>query len=439
MAYSAELPRRVRVLVLGGGIHGAGVLHDLASRGWKDVHLVEQSHVGFGTSQRSTKLIHGGLRYLQNVRDFSLVAEALQERKRLIELAPDLVKPIELLFPILKKGGMPRFMVKTGLTLYDRLAGRYQLEPHNSLTFDEAQDRAPILALDKFRQVYSFYDAQTDDKALVERVIASAVHLGANVTERCSVEAIHPSGDGFNVTVRSADGRSRTISALYVVNCLGPWANKILEDSGLVPTHEGVNNKGVHLVFKDYGLKAGLFLQSPEDGRIFFVLPWSGYTLVGTTEELFTGNPDDVGVDQTDVDYLIQRCNRYLREPLTTSDIVGSFAGLRWLAKDSRASLSTTSRSHIVGERKGERGLLMTIYGGKLTTYRRLARSIGDRITRHFGEYKVSTTQEQSSWVKPSGGLGSGVDSNIAAEGTPTQSTPNNTILDRFAKFSSKK
>src|SRR5688572_18461828 len=127
MTYTDELPTRVRVLVLGGGIHGAGVLHDMASRGWRDVHLLEKSRLGDGTSSKSTKLIHGGLRYLRRLSDFGLVAEALRERQTLMRLAPDLVTPVELLFPILKRGGMPRAMVKTGLSLYDRLAGRYRL------------------------------------------------------------------------------------------------------------------------------------------------------------------------------------------------------------------------------------------------------------------------------------------------------------------------
>ena len=135
--FSHPVPDRVRVLVLGGGIHGVGALHDMASRGWQDVHLIEKGCLAAGTSSSSTKLVHGGLRYLKRIRDFELVIGALRERRLLMDLAPDLVKPIELLFPVLKKGGMGRFMIKAGLTLYDRLAGRLGINPHRLLSPDE--------------------------------------------------------------------------------------------------------------------------------------------------------------------------------------------------------------------------------------------------------------------------------------------------------------
>lgn len=402
MTYADELPRRVRVLILGGGIHGVGVLHDLASRGWHDVHLVEKTRLGDGTSSRSTKLIHGGLRYLRRVSDFGLVSEALHERQVLMRLAPDLVKPVELLFPILQKGGMPRFMIKIGLSLYDRLAGKYRLERHRILSDAEVREKAPLLDGAHVKAVYSFWDAQTDDLGLVCRVAASAKKLGAGITEGCRATRLTPTEDGWDVDVQLPSGELRTVSALYVVNCLGPWANLLLEQSGIQPTHQGVNNKGTHLLFDDLGLKAGLFLQSLKgDGRIFFVLPWEGYTLLGTTEDLYGGDLDRVVAEESEVKYLLDNCNQFLARKLTPQDIRGTFAGLRWLAVESGHTLTETSRAYVIGERAAKRGLLLTLYGGKLTTYRNLSRTIGDRVTAHFGEFKKSATDLPEAWAKP--------------------------------------
>lgn len=402
MKYRDELPVRVRVLVLGGGIHGVGLLHDMASRGWHDIHLVEKQTLGAGTSSKSTKLIHGGLRYLKRIGDFGLVSEALKERKVLMEIAPDLVKGVEMLFPALKKGGMPRFMIKTGLALYDRLAGKERLEPHRSLTPDEAAAKVPLLDLDQTTGVYSFWDAQTDDLGLVERVAASAHKLGAGITEHCEVTRLQPNEDGWSIDLRREDGTTRTVSALYVLNAAGPWANALLEKSGIAPTHRGVNNKGSHLLFPDLGLKAGLFLQSgTNDGRIFFLLPWQGHTLLGTTEDMFDGDPDNVKVKDSEVQYLLDNCNRLLKRKLATTEIERTFAGLRWLAVEQGHSLTDTSRSYVVGERPSKRGLLLTLYGGKLTTYRNLSKTLGDRITRHFGEFRPSRTHLAETWLTP--------------------------------------
>lgn len=400
-SYNDPLPPRVRVLVLGGGIHGVGVLHDMASRGWRDIHLVEKATLGSGTSSKSTKLIHGGLRYLKRVTDFPLVTEALRERKILMDLAGDLVKPIELLLPILKKGGMARVTVKTGLTLYDRLAGRYKLTPHRAVPSAEVALKAPQLNLGLCTTVYSFWDGQTDDIGLVGRVAASAHMLGAGISEGVRATRLTPTEDGWDVELRYPDGTTRVISALYVINNVGPWANRLLEGSGIQPTHRAVNNKGSHLLFDDIGLKAGLFLQSSNDTRIFFLLPWQGHTLLGTTEDLYDDDPDKLVVSESEVAYLLDNCNHFLNKPLLRRDVVRAFAGLRWLAVEEGHSLSETSRAYVIGERTSKRGLLITLYGGKLTTYRNLSQTIGDRVTKHFGEFRPSATDTAAAWIKP--------------------------------------
>lgn len=395
-----QLPQRVRVLIIGGGIHGVGILHDLASRGWKDIHLIEKDTLGAGTSSKSTKLIHGGLRYLKRIRDFGLVTEALHERRKLMQLAPDLVHPVEMLFPVLKKGGMPGFVVKLGLWLYDLLAGRAKLHKHRRLSPVEVASKAPILDMHQVRKVYSFWDGQTDDLGLVYRIAASAQKLGAGLSEGCRAVKIRSTEDGWSVDVLDSDGRMHTISTLYVINGAGPWAHQILEESGIPPVYRAINNKGAHLLVEDLGLKAALFLQSTKgDGRIFFVLPWEGYTLVGTTETLYEGNPDAMRVDDAEVKYLLDNVNEFLTRKLQQSDIKRVFAGLRWLAVEAGHNISETTRAYSLGEKSSRRGLLVTLYGGKLTTYRNLSKIIGDRITRHFGDFKPSRTEDPSMWV----------------------------------------
>jgi len=399
---TTKVPQRVRVLVLGGGIHGVGVLHDLASRGWRDVHLVEKNTLGSGTSCISTKLIHGGLRYLKRIDDFGLVTEALRERKLLTQLAPDLVRPLEMVFPILKRGGMPAFMVRSGLFLYDFLAGKNNIACHQSLTENQVRSKVPVLDENKFRKFYSFHDCQTDDLGLVNRVASSAVKLGATFSEHCEAESIREIEDGYVVTLKHSDGTRAEISAQFVVNALGPWANAFLERSNIEPTHIGLNNKGSHLVLPDIGMKSALFLQSRSgDGRIFFLVPWEGMTLLGTTESEYNDNPDNVAATEEDIEYLLKSCNEFLLKPFKRHDIIKVFSGLRWLALERGHNLSSISRHFVIGEIKATRGSLLTIYGGKLTTYRTLAKHIGDRILEGGGDFKKSLTHELASWASP--------------------------------------
>ncbi len=393
------VPSRVRVLILGGGIHGVGTLHDLASRGWRDVFLVEKKAIGCGTSSRSTKLVHGGLRYLKNPRDFSLVSEALRERQILATVAADLVHPLELTLPVMRGYGLPAPLLKLGMVLYDLLAGKARIHRHHFINASEFARRYPMLQEGKFSGGYSFWDMQTDDLALVRRVASSARNLGAGISEMTQVEKIIPDRDGWLVDLRLSNGSMVRISARYVVNALGPWANQILEDSGLSPEYRGVNNEGVHILLPNMGLQSGLLMQSPADGRIFFILPWQGLTLIGTTEDLYTGDPDKLAVREESIEYLIKRCNEFLKTKLSTGDVLAAFAGLRWLALEPGRSLTSLSRHFVIAEQSSQRGVLYTIYGGKLTTYRRLAEILGDKICRNFGDHHASQTDQTSSWV----------------------------------------
>jgi glycerol-3-phosphate dehydrogenase len=387
------------VVILGGGIHGVGIAHDLASRGWSDVLLLEKAVIGAGTSSKSTKLIHGGLRYLRHPRDFALVAEGLSERALLARIVPDLVKPIGFIFPVMRKGGMPRPVIKAGLWLYDQLSHGRSFGRHRWLDAEAAFQQAPILDKSVFKGFYQFFDGQTDDLALTRRVAHSAKMLGVTIQEHAKAIKLTEDQRGCLVHYQTSEG-VRTASTRYVINAMGPWAHEIFDQSGIKPMVEGINNQGIHILVRDLGLKSGLFLQSPEDGRIFFVLPWLGYTLIGTTEEIYTGAPDDCHATDAQIDYLIEHCNRFLSVKLHVRDVIASFSGMRWLAKDNKSGLSDTSRSHLVTQHQVGRGLILTLYGGKLTAYRALSEEVGDLVLADFGDPAKSRTKDPKAWTQ---------------------------------------
>ncbi len=378
-----------------------GVAHDLASRGWRDVLLLEKGTIGCGTSSKSTKLIHGGLRYLRHPRDFALVAEGLSERAFLAKIAPDLVKPLSFIFPVMRKGGMPRPVIKAGLWLYDLLSHGRSFGRHRWLDADAAFHQAPILDKAVFKGFYQFFDGQTDDLALTRRVAESAKMLGATISEHVKAVKIIQEDSGCIVHY-DTEGGPRAVSARYVVNALGPWAHEIFDASGVTPHVEGINNQGIHIIVRDLGLQSGLFLQSPEDDRIFFVLPWLGFTLIGTTEDVFEGHPDDCQATDAQVQYLLDRCNRFLSVKLAGADVISTFSGMRWLARDRRNGLSAMSRSHLITVHRQGQGSILTIYGGKLTAYRALAEEVGDMVLKDFGDASKTRTKDPSVWAAPS-------------------------------------
>ena len=328
-----------------------------------------------------------------------MVRESLKERKTLMDIVPDIVSPLELVLPILKKGGRNRLMIKAGLTLYDTLAGKYHLERHRGLTTEEAKGKIPCLDTHKINCAFSFYDGQMDDLALVRRVAASGRFLGGELVEGASVTSVSKDQDGWIVNYVDEMGKEHHLKALVVVNAAGPWAHELLSQSHLIPTHRAINNQGSHLMFPDMGLKSGLFLESPNDGRIFFLIPWQGVTLLGTTERLWRESPDQVTISEEEIDYLLNRCNEYLEPKLKKENIIQMFSGLRWLAVDQGQSISSTSREHSLGYHYSGRGYLLTIYGGKYTSYRSLCEKIGDEITKSFGELRDTRTHEPDAWI----------------------------------------
>jgi len=366
-------PTTHRIAVVGGGINGAGVAWELARRGY-DVVLFEKGICGAQTSSATTKMIHGGLRYLEQLR-FGLVRESLRERAWLLERIPELVKPLEILVPIYEDSPRSRRMVKLGLLLYDTLAGRANIAKHHYLDVQGTLERVPLTA-GGLRGAFSYWDAQVDDYALVRAVVASAIRDGVEVRENTRVEDIELSnGEWFVRTDRGDEQRFDLI-----VNTAGPWMNELLRNNGIEAPYTLSLVRGTHIVLERRISDAGLLLQSSTDRRVFFVLPWKETTLVGTTEVLQQEPPDRVHPTDEEIDYLIRRYNRYFRDPIAQSDVASAFAGVRPLV--GRASNPSAIDRDFRVRRDGS---LINVFGGKMTTFMALARKVAMRADNYFG------------------------------------------------------
>jgi glycerol-3-phosphate dehydrogenase len=394
------------VLVIGGGITGAGVALDAASRGYS-VALVEKGDYARGTSSRSSKLVHGGLRYLQNF-DLGLVREALLERQLLAALAPHLVRPLPLVVPAFD-GARPDRLVGIGLNMYDVMAvdrirgrrrrdanrdGREDWSParHRMIDGSEVAELVPALAGRNPSGGYLFYDCQTDDVRLVLTVLGEAERFGAVPVNR--VEAIALTGDGALVR-DTAGGGELEVRAANVVNATGVWADRLrpdeLHDEAEVPVIRP--SRGTHLVLPSERLRvsAGVIAPAP-DGRTIFVLPWLGQTLVGTTDNDYDGDIEHVRPAAEDVAYLLDALNAFFGTGLGRGDVAGAFAGVRPLIStgDPKKSVDISRKAELYETSSG----MVTITGGKLTTWRRMAKLAVDRIVERDGRDAPCRTHE---------------------------------------------
>jgi glycerol-3-phosphate dehydrogenase len=363
----------VRIAVIGGGINGAGVTWELARKGY-EVALFERGRCGAQTSSATTKMIHGGLRYLEALH-VELVRESLRDRAWLLEHLPELVRPMEILLPIYKDSPRSRFTIKTGLILYDLLAGRNNIQRHRSRTAAELLARAPLTEND-LRGGFSYWDAQVDDAALVRAVVESARRDGATVREMTPVTELKREKKEWIV-----HSGKHSWPFDMIINAAGPWMNELLKDNRIRSKYKLSLVRGSHLVLKHRVSEAGMLLQSVSDRRVFFVLPWKGTTLVGTTEVVQRGPLDDVHASETEIDYLITRFNRYIQEPIARDDILSTFSGVRPLV-GRRSNPSAIGREYRI-QRSGN---MINIFGGKMTTFMSLAKKVGMRVDNYFGK-----------------------------------------------------
>ncbi len=377
------------LLVIGGGITGAGIALDATLRGMR-VGLVDKGDFAGATSSASSKLIHGGLRYLEQ-RHFGLVREALHERHTLLRIAPHLVRPLRIVLPHYSHARRLRWMVKTGLWLYDLLAGRERIGRHRSLTPRELVEAVPGLRTDGLRGGFEFYDAQMDDARLCLEIVMTAADQGARVANYAEVVELRHNRAGRVCGAELLDqttGDSFAITAREIVNAAGPWLDDVCRvDDAAAPSHLAPT-KGVHLILPTAELAAGLLVTHPADHRVMFILPWMNRTLVGTTDTFYDGRPDDVASDDADVDYLLAAANHYLARHWTAGDVIATLAGLRPLIRSRGKVPSAVSREfEILRSRSG----LWSIGGGKYTTYRAMAEQAVNQIALELGQPAVVT------------------------------------------------
>ena len=374
----------VDVFVIGGGINGCGIARDAVGRGYS-VRLAEMNDLASGTSSWSTKLIHGGLRYLEYY-EFRLVREALMEREVLWSLAPHIIRPMRFVLPH-HKGLRPAWLLRLGLFLYDHIGGRKLLPPTRTLDMRTDASGTPLKPL--FHRGFEYSDCWVDDARLVVLNARDAAERGADIRTRERVTAVTKGNDGWTVEVRNEiTGASETISARLIVNAAGPWVDRVL--SGAAGKNDARNVRlvqGSHIVVNKVFEHDRSYIFQNADGRIIFAIPYEqDYTLIGTTDRDYEGDPKDVAITPEETSYLCRAASEYFAKPITEDDIVWTYSGVRPLYDDGAAAAQAATRDYVLREEgEPETGVMVNIFGGKITTYRRLAESVLERIEGALG------------------------------------------------------
>ena len=380
------------LLVIGGGINGAGVARDAAGRGLK-VLLVDKDDLASATSQWSTKLIHGGLRYLEYY-EFRLVRESLAEREVCLRQAPHLVQPLQFVLahePHLR----PAWMIRAGLLMYDHLSRRVTLPA--SFGVDLAHSKWGAGLKPGFRKGFVYADARVDDARLVVAVAKSARAHGADVRTRTRFVTAKREAGGWRATLQGADGRTEDIRAKALVNVTGPWVKVVREEVGTKSARENVRHvKGSHIVVPRVHAEDHAYLLQNADKRIVFVIPYQDkYSLIGTTD-VPTEDFEQPAISEQEIDYLLKLANTYLAKPLSRKDIVWTFSGIRPLYDDGASDPSAITRDYVfkldTGDAPGAAPVL-SIFGGKLTTYRKLAEHALRDLAPYFPGLRPAWTE----------------------------------------------
>ena len=382
------------LIIIGGGINGAGIARDAAGRGLK-VLLCEKDDLAAHTSSSSSKLIHGGLRYLEYY-EFRLVAEALSERETLLSIAPHIIWPLEFVIPHVPDL-RPAWMIRAGLFLYDHLSKRKKLPGSRSVKLAGAGYGANIRS--DIRKGFIYSDCWVDDARLVAINGRSAADLGATILTRTACIAGRRSPDGWEIDLRDATGATRTVSAKGVVNAAGPWVKAILDGELQQPTRANVKQvKGSHIVVDRLFPGEHAFILQNDDKRIVFLIPYEGkFTLIGTTDIEVRDAPGASAITPEEVDYLCRAANRYLAKLIAPAEVVWSYSGVRPLYDDGEDDPSAVTRDYtLVLDVAYPQAPLLSVFGGKITTYRRLAESVLDKLRPSFPQMTAAWTRTKA-------------------------------------------
>ena len=363
------------ILIIGGGINGAGIVRDASGRNLK-VCLVEKNTVGSATSSWSTKLIHGGLRYLENY-EFRLVRESLKEREVIKKIASDITTPIPFIIPY-QKSLRPKWLIKLGLFLYDNLGGKMTIPKSSTINI---KNEFPNILKDQYITGFQYYDLQIDDKKLVELNVKDAEKKGATIIENREVIRANRNKNVWDIILDD----NTLLKTKILINAAGPWINDTLTKVLKQNSKKSIRLvKGSHIITKSLYRQKKAFTLQNEDSRIIFVIPYKDeYSLIGTTEtEVFS--PENPKIDNSEIDYLINSVNKYFIKQISGDDVVSSYSGIRPLIEDFKEA-SKVTRDYVFDlNEDNSQAPLLNIYGGKLTTYRKLAENVILTLKNHI-------------------------------------------------------
>lgn len=379
------------LFIIGGGINGCGIARDAAGRGYS-VALCEMNDLASGTSSGSTKLIHGGLRYLEHY-EFRLVQKALSEREVLWANAPHIIWPLRFVLPH-HKGLRPAWLLRLGLFLYDHIGGRKVLPSTKTLNLRESLPGVPLK--DEFTKGFEYSDCWVNDSRLVVLNAMDAAERGAVIETRTKCAALEQKGGLWHVTVENVLSCEKAVrTARMIVNAAGPWVDKVIDiASHTASTHNVRLVQGSHIIVpKIYDHDRCYIFQNADD-RIIFAIPYEqDYTLIGTTDEDYEGDPQNVAITDEEITYLCRAASEYFKNPVDESDVVWSYSAVRPLFDDGASKAQEATRDYVLRRQSEETGPpLLNIFGGKITTYRRLAEAALEKVEEKLGRKNAPWT-----------------------------------------------
>lgn len=389
----ANIPEAVDMLVVGGGINGLGIARDAAGRGLK-VLLCEQHDLAQHTSSASSKLVHGGLRYLEQY-EFRLVRESLGEREVLLRAAPHLVHPMRFVMPHVATL-RPAWIIRTGLILYDYLARRDTLPGSSGLDLRKAPFNNGLK--EGLTKGYIYSDCWVDDARLVVANARSAAALGATILTRTVCLSTHRSGNHWRTTLKPEHAEPFEVKSRALVNVTGPWAKTFLNENVGLPTPFGLKLvKGSHIVVPRLYEGDHAFILQHEDRRVVFVYPYEGRTLIGTTDVQHTGHPGECSASDAEISYLCDAANGYFARQTKPADVLWHYAGIRPLFDDGSSNVSKITRDYMLRvDGEPQQAPVLSVFGGKITTYRKLAEHALDKLRPWFRDMKPAWTEGAS-------------------------------------------
>ncbi len=367
------------IAIIGGGINGCGIARDAAGRGLT-VLLLEKDDLASGTSSASSKMIHGGLRYLEQY-EFMLVRKALQEREVLLSIAPHIIAPLRLVLPH-NAALRPKWMIRIGLFLYDMLGGRKLLKASRQIDLRDDEAGQPLKP--EFTHGFEYSDCIVDDARLVVLNAIDAKQNGADIFTRCSLERGFQEAGHWRLETKDArSGKTREFTAKILVNAAGPWVSEVVSDRIMLDAKSDVRLvKGSHIVVPKLYDHDRAYIFQNADNRVIFAIPYQQeFTLIGTTDVDISGNPDGAKISSDEIVYLCNAASEYFSSPINPGDVVWEYAGIRPLFDDGEASASETTRDYVLEMLEPrDKPPLLSVFGGKITTYRRLAEAVIEKL-----------------------------------------------------------